>query len=133
MKALKIAAIVLLVYVGIVAAFETTIGVMQPQSESTLVLTTTDELGEPKDRVLSRLDVEGQVYVAANHWPRAWYNQVLETPNVRVTIDGVERDYIVVPVEGEEHDRVAAARPLSLPMRALMGFPPRRFVRLDPA
>ncbi len=133
MKAVKIAAIVLLVYVAIVAVFELSIGILQPQSESTLIITTTNEMGTANDRVLSRIELEGQVYVAANHWPRAWYNEVLETPSVRVTIDGVERDYLAVPVEGEEHERLAAARPLGFAMRALMGFPPRRFVRLDPA
>lgn len=133
MKALKIAVIVFLVYVGIVVAFETTIGWLQPQNESTLVLTTTDSEGATKDRVLARIESNGQLYVAANHWPRAWYDQVLAHPIVRVTIDGEPRDYMAVPVRGAEHERVEAARPLGLGMRVLTGFPPRRFLRLEPA
>ena len=38
MKALKIAAIVVLVYVGIVVAFESLIGTLQPSSGATLVI-----------------------------------------------------------------------------------------------
>ena len=132
MKALKIAVILILVYVGIVAAFETSIGWLQPQNESTLVLTTTDADGATKDRVLARIERDGHLYVAANHWPRAWYTQVLAHPQVRVTINGEPRDYVAVPVEGAEHGSVDAARPLGLGMRVLTGFPPRRFLRLDP-
>ncbi len=42
MKALKIVAIVVLVYVGIVVAFESMIGYFQPAGGSTLVITTFD-------------------------------------------------------------------------------------------
>jgi hypothetical protein len=59
MKAVKIAVIVLLVYAGIVTAFESLIGFMQPTPDSTLVITTFDESGTPHDRVVSRLDSGG--------------------------------------------------------------------------
>jgi len=71
MKTLKIAALVVLVYVGIVVAFESLIGYFQPTAGSTLVITTFDGDGTPHDRVVSRLESDGQLYVAANHWPRA--------------------------------------------------------------
>ncbi len=45
MKALKIAAIVVLAYVGIVVAFESLIGYFQPTAGSTLVITTFDQDG----------------------------------------------------------------------------------------
>ncbi len=131
MKALKIAALVVLVYVGIVVAFESLIGYFQPSAGSTLVITTFDGLGTPHDRVLSRLESDGQVYVAANHWPRAWYNRALENREVQVTLDGEKGDYQAVPVTGMEHDRVDGENSLPVVFRILTGFPPRYFVRLE--
>ncbi len=88
MKALKIVATVVLIYVGIVVAFETLIGYFQPTAGSTLVITTFEGDGTPHDRVVSGLESDGQLYVAANHWPRAWYDRALENPEVHVTLDG---------------------------------------------
>jgi hypothetical protein len=133
MKAFKIAAIVVLVYVGIVVAFESMIGFFQPKSGSILVLTTFDADGTAHDRVVSRLESDGKLYVAANHWPRAWYNRVLKKPEVRVTLDGETGDYRAVPVTGAEHDRVDGENRLPAFFRVLTGFPPRYFVRLDPS
>ncbi len=132
MKAVKLIAILFLVYVGIVIAFESLIGYFQPEGETTLVITTTAEDGTPNDRVLSRLESNGQLYVAANHWPRAWYNRALEYPNVKVTLDGEKGDYLAVPVTEEEHDRVNGDNSVGMMFRILTGFPPRYFVRLDP-
>ncbi len=67
MKAVMRIAVVFLVYVGIVIAFESLIGYFQPAGETTLVITTTSEDGTPNDRVVSRLESNGQLYVAANH------------------------------------------------------------------
>ena len=131
MKALKIVAIALLVWVGIVVAFESLIGYFQPASGSTLVITTFDGDGSQHDRVLSRLESDGRLYVAANHWPRAWYNRALENALVRVTLDGKEGDYRAVPVTGAEHDRVGGDNGVGVVFRILTGFPPRYFVRLD--
>jgi hypothetical protein len=132
MRALKIVAIVLLVYVGIVVAFESLIGYFQPAGASTLVITTFDAQGAPHDRVVSRLESGGQLYVAANHWPRAWYERALANPDVQVATDGGKRDYRAVPVAGAEHDRVDADNSLGAIFRVLTGFPPRYFLRLDP-
>jgi len=132
MKALKIAALVVLVYVGIVVAFESLIGYFQPAAGSTLVITTFEGNGAPHDRVVSRLESDGQLYVAANHWPRAWYHRALENPDVQVTLDGEKRDYRAVPVTGAEHDRVDGDNSLGVVFRILTGFPPRYFLRLDP-
>ena len=106
MKTLKILAALVVVYVGIVVAFESMIGILQPTAGSTLVITTMDADGSPHDRVVSRLESDGQLYVAANHWPRAWYRRALANPDVQATIDGAKGDYRAVPVTGEEHDRV---------------------------
>ncbi len=132
MKALKIAAIAVLVYVGVVVAFESVTGYFQPTDGSTLVITTFDGDGIPHDRVVNRLESGGQLYVAANHWPRAWYNRALGNSNVQVTLDGEKGDYLAVPVTEEEHDRANGENSLGMMFRLLTGFPPRYFVRLDP-
>jgi len=132
MKAVKIVGIAVLVYVGIVVAFESLIGYFQPTPGSTLVITTFDQDETPHDRVVSRLESDGHLYVAANHWPRAWYKRALENPEVQVTLDGENGDYRAVPVTGAEHDRVDRENGLGMVFRVLTGFPPRYFVRLDP-
>lgn len=132
MRAAKLIVIVFLVYVGIVISFESLIGYFQPGGESTLVIATAAEGGSPKDRVLARLESNGALYVAANHWPRAWYNRALENPNVQVTLDGEKGSYRAVPVTREEHDRVNGENSLGMSFRILTGFPPRYFLRLDP-
>jgi hypothetical protein len=132
MRAVRIVGIVVLAYVGIVVAFESMIGVFQPADESTLVITTTDEDGSAHDRVVSRLESGGQLYVAANHWPRAWYERALKNPEVQATVDGQKRGYLTVPVTGLEHDRVESEHAHGVLFRILTGFPPRYFLRLDP-
>lgn len=132
MKAMKIVGIVLVGYVGIVVAFESLIGSLQPAGEGTLVIATTGEDGSTHDRVVSRLESGGQLYVATNHWPRAWYNRALKNPQVEITLAGEKSGHVAVPVKGEEHDRVDAENSLGLAFRALTGFPPRYFLRLDP-
>ena len=132
MKVVKVLVIVALVYVGIVVLFESLIGYFQPEGAGTLTIVTTDEAGDAHDRVLSRLEIDGQLYVAANHWPRAWYRQALQNPNVQVKLNGGSRDYLAVPVEGAEHERVDSQHPLGPLVRFLTGYPPRYFVRLEP-
>ena len=132
MKALKIVVILVLVYLGIVVAFESLIGFLQPQAGSTLVITTLDASGASHQRVVSRLENDGHLYVAANHWPRAWYKRALANPDVRATIDGKTSDYRAVPVTGEEHVRVESANRHGVLFRIVTGFPPRYFLRLDP-
>ncbi len=132
MKALKIVAIVVLVYVGIVVVFESLLGYFQPESERTLVITTFDGDETAHDRVVSRIESDGQLYVAANHWPRAWYKRALENPEMQVTLDAETADYRAVPVTGMEHDRVDGENGLPVVFRILTGFPPRYFVRMDP-
>jgi len=131
MKALKIVAILVLIYVGIVVGFESLIGFFQPAGGSTLVITTFDEAGTAHDRVVSRLESDGKVYVAANHWPRAWYRRALAKPEVSAKVNDMKGDYVAVPVTGAEHDRVTADNPLPVVFRILTGFPPRYFLRLD--
>ena len=132
MKAAKIFAILAIIYVGIVVVFESLLGYFQPAGQGTLVITTTDSDGAASDRVLSRLNSQEQMYVAVNHWPRAWYNAALENPNVEVTLDGQTSAYVAVPASAEEHDRLSQEFAAGMVFRILTGFPPRYFVRLDP-
>jgi len=132
MKILKWVAIVFFVYVGIVFLFESLLGYFQPASETTLVITTLGLGDIPNDRVLARLESNGQIYVSANHWPRAWYNEALENPDVYVALDREKVEYLAVPVSGEEEARVEAEHRHPFLFRLLTGFPPRYFLRLDP-
>jgi len=133
MKAIKVIVVLAVIYVGIVVLFESLIGYFQPAGEGTVVITTIGADGLTNDRVLSSLQSNGQLYVAANHWPRSWYNQARENPEVQVTIDGEQAAYTAVPVTGAEHDRVDGEHSLGPVVRFLTGFPPRYFLRLDPS
>ena len=132
MPALQRIALLVLIYIGIIATFESLLGYFQPSGQSTLVITTADEDGTRHDRVLARLQSNGQLFVAVNHWPRAWYGRALENPSVQVAVNGVTGAYMAVPVSDEEHDRVNREHSLGVVFRILTGFPPRYFLRLDP-
>lgn len=133
MKAVKLVVSLFIIYAGIVFTFESLLGYFQPAGEGTLVITTTSADGTQNDRVVARLESEGRLYVAANHWPRAWYTRALENPSVQITLDGEKRDYHAVLVNGDEHDRVDDEHSLPVAFRIVTGFPPRYFVRLDPS
>ena len=154
MKAFKWLGIVGVVYVIFVVLFESVfLGMYQPSFEDPegcsnedgqktlrrecgipmIVITTTDDKGESRDRMLARFETDGKLYVSAHHWTRGWYKAARKNPNVSIEIHGKVVDYIAVPVEGEEFERVAFEHPLPLPARFLMGFPPKRHIlRLDP-
>lgn len=134
MKFLKILAVVLGIYVGIVIAFESLIGYFQPQSDNTLVLATADDDGVVRQRVLTRIENDGGLYVAVNHWPRAWYHRVLEFPDVTVTLGEIRLSATALRVTDPlEIAAVTETAPAPLMFRILTGFPPRYFVRLDAA
>ena len=124
--------IIALVYVGVVAVFEGLLGYYQPADDQTMVITTYDDVGEGADRVVARLESEGNLYVAANHWPRAWFYAALDNAAVEITFDGQTLPYTAVLIEGEDHDRVNDAHALPFAFRILTGFPPRYLMRLDP-
>jgi hypothetical protein len=117
-------------YVLVVVGFESMLGYTQPENQGTLVITTFDD-GEPHDRVVSRIHIDDELYVAVNHWPRLWYWQLLDEPVVRIRYGDTDDLFRAVPVEGDQAiQRVNDARPLSLQFRILTGFPPRHFVQL---
>ena len=131
-KAVKLVGLLCVVYVGIVGAFESMLGALQPAGASTLVITTADADGATYDRVLARLESDGQLFVAANHWPRAWYRRTLENPSVQIVAEGVTGAYVAVPVTDAEYERVNGEHGLGMIFRVLTGFPPRRLLRLEP-
>ena len=98
MKAAKLIAILALAYVAIVVGFESYYGYFQPPGRNTIVITITTKDGTSVDRVLTLVKSNGQLYVSANHWPRAWYNRALENPRVQVSLDGEKGNYLAVPV-----------------------------------
>jgi hypothetical protein len=140
MKQLKIVAIVLVAYVGLVAAFETLVGVMGSRhanrgvatDENWVLISTTAADGSRDDAVVAGLDFEGHLYVAANHWMHGWYDHAVEHLDVEVVVAGRRAPYLAVQVTGDERARVAAASRFPWVMRLLTGFPPRSFLRLDP-
>ena len=124
----------LVVYALLVTAFETWLAISQPESNQTITITTTNEAGQKHDRVVSRIYYEGALYVAANHWPRAWWRHTLKNPEVDVTTQDITSPYMAVEVypAGDEHTAVDNNNPLPLFFKILTGFPPRYFIRLDP-
>ena len=98
----------------------------------TLVLTTFDDDGDAHDRVLARIEDQGQLFVSANHWVRPWYHRALAHPQVQVTIDGSKADYVAVPVTEQEREHLLSVSKLPLAFSILVGFAPRQFLRLDP-
>jgi hypothetical protein len=132
MRALRIVLLAGLAYVALVVAFESLLGWVQPAGSSTMRITTFEPDGKAHDRVVARLDSDGKLYVAANHWPRSWYRRALANPDVKVTIAGEQRDYRAVAIDGAESDRVDAQHPRHWLFKFVTGFPPRLIMRLDP-
>ena len=132
-KPAKIVIGVLIGYLGLIVAFESMIGILQPEGGTVLTITTTGDDGVPNDRVLAYLDDDGTAYVSANHWPRAWYNEALANPDVQVEIEGQRGDYTAVSVtDTAEHERLDTKFAHPFLFKFITGFPPRYFIRLDP-
>jgi hypothetical protein len=94
-----------LLYLGIVVAFESMIGFIQPAGGSTLVLRTFDPDGTPHDRVVASRD-RRQTTCPRTTGP-APGTVALRNPDVQATIDGTKGNYRAVPVTGAEHERRA--------------------------
>ena len=132
-KVIKIALVLIAIYAGVVTLFESLLGYFQPENQATLIITTFDPVsGEAHDRVISRIEQEGALFVAVNHWPRQWYHRLLENDQVRVKYEGVDGAFIATKVSESEAVMLNQVRPLGLGFRILTGFPPRYFVALTP-
>jgi hypothetical protein len=137
-KTIKVMLIAAAAYVVVVVAFEVFVVVVgkrqadngvQP-GEDWLVLTTTNA-GARYDTVVAGVASDGHLYVAANHWPRGWYERATKNPDVEVTRGGQRMSCLAVPVTGDERTRIERDYRLPLLVRILTGFPPRAFLRLD--
>lgn len=124
-----------LFYIGSIVWFETQLGVNQPQGSTSLVLATFSDENERHERVLRLEQIDGNNYIAVNHWPRRWYGYALNNPEVEVKMPGEDsfEPYVAVPLEGEELERVSEEYAFGFEFRFRTGFPPRRFLRLDPS
>lgn len=124
--------VLLLAYVLQVVAFEVRLGVNQPENQSTIVIATFDDDGDRSERVVRLVEIDGNAYVAANHWPRAWYHEALENPQIEVQMDDSFEPYTAVPLEGAEEAMLRENYSVGFGFRFRTGFPPRYFMRLDP-
>lgn len=122
------------VYIGVVVLFESLIGYFQPQNAATLALTVYESGEQPHVRILSRIEHRDNLYVAVNHWPRAWFRTLQDNPSVRVAYG--ERDFGATAQLVEDPSEISSIetdRPLTWWFRLLTGYPPRYFVRLEPS
>ena len=122
-----------LVYVGSIVWFEARLGYNQPQGNTSLVIATFSDDNERHERVLRLEKIDGRNYIAANHWPRAWYNQVINNPNVEVKLPGEDsfENYLAVSLKGNEEEHIRGVYSFGFEFRFRTSFPPRYFLRLD--
>ena len=120
-------------YVASVVWFEVRLGVNQPQGSTSIVIATFNDDNERHERVVRLEQIDGSYYIAANHWPRAWYNQALDNPRIEVKMPGEDSfaAYMAVPLEGAEEEHIREVYSFGFEFRFRTGFPPRYFLRLD--
>ena len=124
--------IVLLIgYMGLVIVFESSLGLIQPRSGDTMVITSFEIDGKAINRVVSRLEQGNDVFAAVNHWPRAWARRISQNPDVHITYNETTLNFNAVILEGGEHDKAVSDFPVPLAFRILTGFPPRYFFRFE--
>ena len=101
---------------------------------NSIIIATFDNENERHERVLSLREMDGGIYVSANHWPRAWYRQALMNPNVEVKLARADKfaKFTAVPLEDSEDDRVRERFRPGFRSQLRMGFAPREYLRLDP-
>jgi hypothetical protein len=104
MKAIKILAIAIGVYIVLGIIVDSAIGYFQPQSGATIVLRTwsASESQSFKDTVLAIRNDDGQLWVESGHWFRGWYYRALENPSVAIVSGEDLSRYTAVPVNTPE-------------------------------
>ena len=132
-KIAKILLIVIVLYLLQIVLFESLLGFYQPEQGNTMLITTFEEDGEAHDRVVARLDREGEIFVAVNHWPRARARRLQRNPDIQMTYEGVTGDYTAVVLTGAAHEQGKIDFSVPFIFKFMTGFPPRYFVRLDPS
>ena len=118
-------------YAGLVILFESLLGFFQPEMGNTVVIATFDAGQQRHERVISLVEIDGVGYIAANHWPRAWFRQARENPSVEISRGEGFETFNAILLQGEEEARVAEIYDPGLVFRFLTGFPPRYFMRLE--
>ncbi len=116
-----------------IAYFEARLGYLQPTGGSSIAIATFNHEGERHERVVRLTKIDGNNYIAAQHWPRAWYYQALERPDIEVKMDDNFQAYTAVPLSGSELEHVKDVYRMGFGFRFRTGFPPRKFMRLDRA
>ena len=136
---MKTLAVAVAGYLAIILLFEVMVVVLgsrqaaeEEPPEAPFIAIENSDGSDPHNVIVGAVEVDGALYVSANHWPRRWYHRLVENPEVDVTRDGERAAYRVVPVDGAERERVVSEYTLPLIVRVLTGFPPRAFLRLDP-
>ena len=126
--------LLVLVYIGSVISYEVNLGRSQPMRGNSIIIATYDDENERHERVLSLRQMDGEKYVSANHWPRAWYRQALVNPNVEVKLAGADgfTNFKAAHLEDAEDERVRARFKPNIRAQLRMGFAPREYLRLDP-
>ena len=124
----------MLLYVGSVVWFEAQLGINQPQGATSIVIATFNENNQRHERVVRLETIDDKYYVAAHHWPRAWYHQALANPQIEVKMPGQDSfvSFEAVNVVGEEDSFVREIYRIGFSFRFRTGFPPRYFLRLEP-
>tara|TARA_Y100000766_G_C18440954_1_gene381296 strand:- start:84 stop:512 length:429 start_codon:yes stop_codon:yes gene_type:complete len=124
----------IVIYVGWVINYEVNLGRNQPVRGNSIIIATYDDQDARHERVVSLRQLSNELYVSANHWPRAWYKQALRNPNVEVKLASADdfMKYTAVPLGGSEDERVKERFKPSLRSQLRMGFAPRQYLRLDP-
>ena len=122
-----------MVYVGSIAWFEARLSYNQPQGNISLVIATFSDDNERHARVLRLEKIDGRNYIAAIHRPCAWYNQVINNPNVEVKLPGEDsfENYLAVSLKGNEEEHIRGVYSFGFEFRFRTSFPPRYFLRLD--
>jgi len=139
--AAKIGGYTLLAYVVVVIGFEIFVVMMGnahaergvSEDENWVTLTTFNAQGEAIDTIMGGVRVNEQLYVAANHWPRAWINRAIARPDVLVTLRGQQENYRAFTLDAAERAEVVEVYRFPFLFRMLTGFPPRVFLRLEPS
>ena len=131
MRTSKKIIVLLIGYMGLVIVFESSLGLIQPRSGDTMVITSFEIDGKAINRVVSRLEQGNDVFAAVNHWPRAWARRISQNPYVQITYNETTLNYNAVTLQGGEHDKAVSDFPVHLAFRILTGFPPRYFFRFE--
>ena len=118
MKTIKVIAVIVSAYVGIVAAMSAFVAFVQPTMPGVLVLTTTDAEGKEYDRRLGHMEVAGVLYLVSNNWLRRWYYRAITHPNVTVIIDDKRMGFRAVELDATEHQRLLDKYPTPTWMNA---------------